>query len=291
MNVHEEYQYLNIIKDILETGAKKSDRTGIGTLSKFGTMMKYSLKDNKFPLLTTKRVFFKGVVEELLFFVRGQTNNSILMRKGVKIWEKNGSKEFLETLGINRREGDLGPVYGFQWRHFGARYGSCEDDYSNQGIDQLQEVINSIKNNPNSRRHVVVAWNPTDLREMVLPPCHCLFQFEVSNGYLNCALYQRSGDMGLGVPFNIASYSLLIVMVAYMTGLLPGELTHFIGEAHVYLNHIEQLKTQVLRTPRSFPKLFVEPKREIKCIEDFHFDDFELRDYNPHDIIKMDMAV
>jgi thymidylate synthase len=290
-NDHPEMQYLRLIEDIIENGTSKSDRTGIGTKTKFGTSMRFSLKNNIFPLLTTKRVFFKGVLEELLFFIKGQTDNKVLVEKGVNIWTGNSTKEFLEKQGISREEGDLGPVYGFQWRHFGAEYKTCKDDYTGKGIDQLQNVIDSIRSNPSGRRHVVVAWNPSDLKIMALPPCHCLFQFEVSDGYLNCILYQRSGDMGLGVPFNIASYSLLTIMVAHVTGLKPGEFIHFIGETHVYNNHIEPLKKQLERYPKAFPKLYISSDRVIGEIDDFSYEDFVLEGYSPHSKVKMDMAV
>ncbi|KAF7681012.1 Thymidylate synthase 3 [Astathelohania contejeani] len=289
--MHEEYQYLNLIKDILENGKRKSDRTGVGTISKFGSMMRFSLKDNTLPLLTTKKVMIRSVVEELLFFIRGQTNNEILVKKGCNIWTANSTREFLDKQGINRAAGDLGPIYGFQWRHYGAPYNSCHDDYTGQGIDQLGQVIEQLRTNPDSRRHVVVAWNPMDLPAMALPPCHCLFQFNVSNGVLSCILYQRSGDVGLGVPFNIASYSILTIMIAYILGYEPGEFIHFIGDTHIYLNHVEALKSQVMREPKKFPKLFIRPKREIKSIEDFELEDLEIENYDHHPAIKMDMAV
>jgi len=244
-----------------------------------------------FPLLTTKRVFWRGVVEELLWFIKGSTNGKELSEKGVKIWEANGSKEFLEKQGItDREEGDLGPVYGFQWRHSGAKYKDMHADYTGKGIDQLADVINTIKNNPASRRIIMCAWNPTDLKAMALPPCHCLAQFYVANGELSCQLYQRSADMGLGVPFNVASYALLTVMVAQVTGLKPGEFIHTLGDAHVYLNHIEPLKEQLRREPRDFPKLVIK-RPEIRDINEFEYEDFELVGYKPHPRIVMNMAV
>ena len=211
---HEEFQYLDLIKKIIETGTEKKDRTGVGTISTFGNTMRYDL-EHTFPLLTTKKVFWKGVVEELLWFIRGSTDGKILSNNGVKIWDGNGSREFLDKLGFNsRREGDLGPVYGFQWRHFGAEYKTCDTNYTGQGVDQLSEVIKQIKTNPDSRRLIVSAWNVKDLPLMALPPCHVLFHFYVSNGKLSCLLYQRSCDVGLGIPFNIASYALLTCLVA-----------------------------------------------------------------------------
>ncbi|KAM0673382.1 hypothetical protein GVAV_003071 [Gurleya vavrai] len=287
--MHEEYQYLNLIETIISSGTKKEDRTGTGTFSISGAMMRFNLQNNVFPLLTTKKVFYKGIVEELLFFIKGQTDNKYLIDKGVNIWTGNSTKEFFDKNNINREEGDLGPVYGFQWRHFGAEYKTCNDDYSGKGIDQLQNVINEIKNNPKSRRLIVSSWNPIDISIMALPPCHLLFQFIVRDNLLDCILYQRSGDVGLGIPFNIASYALLTNMVAHVCDLMPGDFIHFIGDAHIYLNHVEPLQEQLKREPRPFPKLHF--KRKIKKIEDFTFDDFLLENYNPHDAIKMKMAV
>jgi len=210
--LHEEYQYLKLVDEIMEKGVRMDDRTGVGTLSVFGTMMRFDLRTS-FPLLTTKRVFWRGVVEELLWFVKGDTNGKHLSEKGIKIWEGNGSREFLDKRGLSHREeGDLGPVYGFQWRHFGAKYVDMHTDYSGQGVDQLAECIKKIKEDPADRRIIMSAWNPADLNLMALPPCHMFCQFYVANGELSCLMYQRSCDMGLGVPFNIASYSLLTCM-------------------------------------------------------------------------------
>nr|XP_034981453.1 thymidylate synthase [Zootoca vivipara] len=286
---HGELQYLRQVEQILRFGHRKEDRTGTGTLSVFGLQARYSLRDN-FPLLTTKRVFWKGVLEELLWFIKGSTNAKELSAKGVKIWDANGSREFLDKQGFfSREEGDLGPVYGFQWRHFGAEYKDMHTDYTGQGVDQLQQVIDTIGNNPDNRRIIMCAWNPKDISSMALPPCHALCQFYVLNGELSCQLYQRSGDMGLGVPFNIASYSLLTSMVAHVTGLKPGEFIHTLGDAHIYLNHIEPLKIQLQRQPRPFPKLKI--LRNVENINDFNVDDFELEGYDPHPSIKMEMAV
>lgn len=284
---HEEHQYLNLINDILEKGHKKSDRTGTGTLSLTGASMRFNLE--RFPLLTTKKVFIRGVIEELLFFIRGDTNNSHLVEKGVNIWTPNSTKEFYKKYNIDLEENDLGPIYGFQWRHFGAKYIDKDTNYTDKGIDQLKKVIYQIKNNPSSRRHLVVAWNPMDLDRMALPPCHVLFQFVVRDEYLDCIMYQRSGDVGLGVPFNIASYSLLTCMIAQVCNLKPGEFIHFIGDAHVYLNHVDALKIQIKREPRPFPTLLI--NKEIKYIEDFGYEDFQIIDYDPWGAIKMDMAV
>lgn len=230
------------------TGKTRSDRTGVGTVSIFGAQMRFNLRDDIFPLLTTKRVFWRAVVEELLWFIKGSTNAKELQDKKVHIWDGNSTREFLDKLGLTEREeGDLGPVYGFQWRHFGAEYKTCHDDYTCQGIDQLNDVIKRIRTNPNDRRIIMSAWNVSDLKIMALPPCHCLVQFYVADGELSCQLYQRSADMGLGVPFNIASYALLTCMIAHVTGLKTGDFVHTLGDAHVYLNHVEPLKEQVSR--------------------------------------------
>ncbi|XP_045480465.1 thymidylate synthase-like isoform X1 [Harmonia axyridis] len=286
---HEEYQYLNHIKNILNKGVKKSDRTGVGTLSIFGAQMRYTLNES-FPLLTTKRVFWRAVVEELLWFIRGSTNALKLREKNVNIWDANSTREYLDSIGLPHRvEGDLGPVYGFQWRHFGAEYKDMYSDYTGQGIDQLMKIIETLRSNPNDRRMIMCSWNPIDLPKMALPPCHCLVQFYVANGELSCLLYQRSADMGLGVPFNIASYALLTNIIAHITDLKPGEFIHSMGDSHVYLNHIEALKVQLQREPRPFPTLKI--KRKVEKIEDFTFDDFELINYKPHPKINMVMAV
>merc|ERR1719336_3586208 len=272
--LHEEYQYLDAIRDIIEKGTHSGDRTGVGTRSMFGKMMRFSLQ-HTFPLLTTKRVFWRGVAEELLWFVKGDTNAKHLSDKGIKIWDGNGSREFLDKRGLSHREeGDLGPVYGFQWRHFGAKYVDMHTDYTGQGVDQLAECIRKIKEDPTDRRILLSAWNPADLNEMALPPCHMFCQFYVANGELSCLMYQRSCDMGLGVPFNIASYSLLTCMMAQVCGLKPGEFVHTMGNAHVYQNHVEPLLTQLERTPRPFPVLQINP--DVKDIDGFTFSDFKL---------------
>lgn len=217
---HEEYQYLDHIQNIIQNGFKRMDRTGVGTYGIFGAQMRYSLRNNVFPLLTTKRVFWRGVVEELLWFIKGSTNALELSAKNVHIWDANSSRQFLDSVGLyDNEEGDLGPIYGFQWRHYGAQYHGMHADYTNKGIDQLANVIDTINNRPNDRRIIMCAWNPIDIPKMALPPCHCLVQFFVANDELSCLLYQRSADMGLGVPFNIASYALLTYMIAHVTGL------------------------------------------------------------------------
>merc|ERR1719230_1836707 len=265
------------------------DRTGVGTKSVFGKSLRFDLRQS-FPLLTTKRVFWRGVLEELLWFVKGDTNGKNLSDRGGKIWDANGSRDFLDNRGLSHRgEGDLGPVYGFQWRHFGAKYVDMHTDYTGRGVDQLAECIRKIKEDPIDRRILLSAWNPADLHLMALPPCHMFCQFYVANGELSCLMYQRSADMGLGVPFNIASYSLLTLMMAQVCGLKAGEFVHTIGDAHVYSNHVEALQEQIKRTPRPFPLLKVNP--EVKDIDGFKSSDFELIGYNPHGKIAMDMAV
>ncbi|ORD93636.1 TYS1 [Enterospora canceri] len=287
---HEEKQYLEMIRRCIEEGEFQDDRTGTGTYGLFGTQMRYSLENNKLPLLTTKKVAYKSILEELLFFIRGQTDNEILKEKGVKIWNGNSTKEYFEKVGINREANDLGPVYGFQWRHYGAAYETCRTNYDGKGIDQLNDVIAQIKNNPASRRHIVCAWNPMQLKEMALPPCHTLFHFKVYGNKLSCILYQRSGDVGLGVPFNIASYSLLTIIVAKLCNLEPNEFIHFIGDTHVYKDHVEPLKQQIKREPFDFPKLRLRNK-DYQKLEDFEYDDFILEDYKSHGTIKMNMSV
>lgn len=287
---HDEHQYLDAIRRIIDSGVEKEDRTGVGTRAIFGMQMRYNLRDGTFPLLTTKRTFFRGIAEELLWIIRGSTSAKQLAEKNVHIWDANASRDFLDKRGLtNREEGDLGPVYGFQWRHYGAEYTDMHADYTGMGVDQLQDCIEKIRNTPNDRRIIICAWNPKDLPQMALPPCHAFIQFFVANGELSCQLYQRSADMGLGVPFNIASYSLLTCMIAHVTGLKPGDFVHTLGDAHVYLNHIEPLKEQLTREPKDFPKIVF--KRPISNIEDFTMDDFELQGYNPHPKITMEMAV
>ena len=286
----EEMQYLDLCRDILENGVRRGDRTGTGTLSKFGVQMRFSLRDDTLPLLTTKRTFWRGVAEELLWFISGSTNANLLQSKGINIWDGNGSREFLDSVGLSHREvGDLGPVYGFQWRHFGAKYVDMHTDYTGQGVDQLAECIQKIKNSPEDRRIIMSAWNPADLSVMALPPCHMFCQFYVADGELSCQMYQRSADMGLGVPFNIASYALLTHMMAQVCGLKPGDFVHTIGDAHIYLNHVDALKAQLQRLPRAFPKLKMNPSK--LDIDLFEFSDFEILGYRPHKTIKMKMAV
>ncbi|KAK0649296.1 thymidylate synthase/dCMP hydroxymethylase domain-containing protein [Cercophora newfieldiana] len=313
----EEHQYLELVREILEEGELRRDRTGTGTLSIFAPRpLKFKLNRNGtpiLPLLTTKRVFTRAIIAELLWFIEGNTSSLALSEKGVKIWDGNGSREFLDNLGLTHREvGDLGPVYGFQWRHFGAEYIDCKTDYTNQGVDQLQRIIHTLRTNPYDRRLILSAWNPKDLPQMVLPPCHMFAQFYVSyprsktepeqqgepngegenkpKGHLHCQLYQRSCDMGLGVPFNIASYALLTHMLAHVCDLVPGSLTHVMGDAHVYLNHVDALKTQLEREPRDFPKLEISREKN-GSIDGWKAEDFVIKGYNPHKTIAMEMSV
>lgn len=287
---HEENQYLDLIQEIISFGSYRDDRTGVGTRALFGKQMKFSLRNGEFPLLTTKQTFFRGVAEELFWMIKGCTNTKLLNEKKVTIWDANGSRTFLDSQGFfNRDEGDLGPVYGFQWRHFGAKYIDCHTDYTGQGFDQLADCIDRIKHNPTDRRIIMSAWNPSDLKLMVLPPCHMFCQFFVDKEELSCLLYQRSCDMGLGVPFNIASYALLTCMIASVCNLKPGDFIHMMGDTHVYLNHIEPLKLQIIRNPYQFPILRLD--QSITNIEDFNFSHLKLDNYMFHPKIQMDMAL
>lgn len=257
-------QYLDLLNRILEEGVEKKDRTGTGTISVFGNQMRFHLEDG-FPLLTTKKLHLKSIIYELLWFLKGDTNAHYLQEHGVRIWNEWANED-----------GNLGHIYGYQWRSW--------PDYQGGHIDQITEVINQIKNNPDSRRMIVSAWNVADLNNMNLPPCHILFQFYVANGKLSCQLYQRSADTFLGVPFNIASYSLLTMMVAQVCGLQPGDFVYTTGDTHIYLNHIEQVKLQLTREPRKLPRMVINP--EVKNIFDFKYEDFQLEDYHPWDHIK-----
>jgi thymidylate synthase len=257
-------QYLDLLNRILEEGVEKKDRTGTGTISVFGNQMHFHLEDG-FPLLTTKKLHLKSIIYELLWFLKGDTNAHYLQEHGVRIWNEWADED-----------GNLGHIYGYQWRSW--------PDYQGGHIDQITEVINQIKNNPDSRRMIVSAWNVADLNNMNLPPCHILFQFYVANGKLSCQLYQRSADTFLGVPFNIASYSLLTMMVAQVCGLQPGDFVYTTGDTHTYLNHIEQVKLQLTREPRKLPRMVINP--DVKNIFDFKYEDFQLEDYHPWDHIK-----
>tara|TARA_B110000967_G_C18889209_1_gene566142 strand:+ start:690 stop:1568 length:879 start_codon:yes stop_codon:yes gene_type:complete len=289
---HQEQQYLQLIRDVMEKGTWEEGRNG-RTKSLFGYSMRYSLKDGIIPLLTTKRVAWKTCFNELIWFINGCTDNRKLLEKNVHIWDANSTREFLDSRGlVNNEEHDLGPVYGHQWRHFNATYQDCHTNYQGQGIDQLQYIINALKNSEgrNSRRLVLSAWNPCQIYQMALPPCHVLMQFHVrENKYLSCSLYQRSGDIGLGVPFNIASYSFLTHIIAKHCGLVADEFVHFMGNAHIYENHIETLKIQIEREPLPFPKINIKNCREN--INDYTIDDIEWTEpYKYHEKLKMDMS-
>lgn len=262
-------QYLDLLYKIKEEGVIREDRTGTGTKSIFGYQMRFNMNDG-FPLLTTKKLHLKSIIHELLWFLSGDTNIKYLQDNGVRIWNEWADEN-----------GDLGPVYGHQWRSW--------SDYKGGTIDQIQQAVDLIKNNPNSRRILVSAWNPADIDNMALPPCHCLFQFYVADGKLSLQLYQRSADVFLGVPFNIASYALLLQMMAQVTGLECGDFVHTTGDTHLYLNHLKQVDTQLMRTPRPLPKMKINP--DVKDIFSFKYEDFELTDYNPWPHIKADVSV
>jgi thymidylate synthase len=264
-----ERAYLDLLAEVLQSGARKTDRTGTGTLSVFGRQLRFNLADS-FPLLTTKKLHTKSILTELLWFLRGDTNIKWLQERGVSIWDEWADEN-----------GDLGPVYGYQWRHWRTPDG--------REIDQIAQLIQSLKKKPDSRRHIVSAWNPADVDKMALPPCHALFQFYVANGRLSCQMYQRSADLFLGVPFNIASYAALTLMVAQVTDLKPGEFVLTLGDAHIYLNHLEQVREQLARSPRPFPRLKLNPA--VKELLDFRYEDFTLEAYDPHPAIKAPIAV
>ena len=286
-------QYLDMLEKILKEGTKKEDRTGTGTISYFGYQMRFDLSEG-FPLLTTKKVFLKGIIHELLWFISGSTNIKYLVDNNVKIWndwpyaaykkskyyQNETMEEFINKIknddDFAKKFGNLGPVYGKQWRNFG-------------GVDQLSWLINEIKTNPTSRRLIISAWNAPEIKDMALPPCHCFMQFYVNDGKLSCQLYQRSADMFLGVPFNIASYSLFTMMIAQVCGLKPGVFVHTFGDAHIYLNHLDQVNLQLTRTPKKIPTMKINPN--VKSIFDFKYEDFELEGYDPYPAIKGEVAV
>jgi thymidylate synthase len=265
---HPEWQYLNLLRDILDNGVERGDRTGTGTLGVFGRQIRFDLSKG-FPLLTTKKLHLKSIIVELLWFLRGETNVRWLQENGCSIWN-----EWADA------EGELGPVYGKQWRSWAAPNG--------ESIDQISRLVEGLKTNPNGRRHIVSAWNPADIEDMALPPCHCLFQFFVADGKLSCQLYQRSADVFLGVPFNIASYALLTMMMANVVGLEPGEFVHTFGDAHLYLNHVDQAKLQLTREPLPLPTMTITPKRDLFAYETA---DFVLGDYAPWPHIKAAVAI
>jgi len=286
---HPDLQYHNLIRNVIGNGELKKTRNG-ATVSLFGQQMIFGLQNNYIPLLTTKKMAWKTCIRELLWFISGDTDNQTLTDQNVKIWNGNASEEFKKSRGLNyKNKGDLGPIYGHQWRHFNAQYKDCKSDYTNQGIDQLQNIINSLNDSEEkfSRRLLMSAWNPCQLQEMALPPCHVLTQFHVNKKIeLSCMLYQRSGDVGLGIPFNMASYGILTCLLAEHTGLLPGKLIHNIGDAHIYENHIPELKDQIKRTPYPSPLLTIE-KKDI--IDDYNLIDFRVNNYKYHPPIYMPM--
>ena len=262
-------QYLDLLQRIVNEGTRKEDRTGTGTLSVFGHQMRFNLEEG-FPLLTTKKLHLKSIIHELLWFLKGDTNVKYLQENGVRIWNEWADEN-----------GELGPVYGHQWRSW--------PNYNGGHVDQIQDIVNALKNNPDSRRMIVSAWNVAEVDQMALPPCHCLFQFYVANGKLSLQLYQRSADTFLGVPFNIASYALLLMMMAQVSGLKPGDFIHTTGDTHLYLNHLEQAKEQLKRTPRTLPRMVINPN--VTSIFDFKYDDFTLEGYDPLPHIKAEVSV
>jgi len=286
---HEENQYINLIDDILNENTEFVGRNG-NTKAIFGSAMHFSLEENSVPFLTSKKLAWKTCLKELLWFISGNTSNKTLKEQNVHIWDANGSREFLDSRNlINREVDDLGPIYGFQWRHFNAEYDNANTNYDKKGIDQLQEIIDNLKNENTrySRRLILTAWNPCQLNEMALPPCHILCQFNVINNKLSCALYQRSGDVGLGVPFNIASYSLLTHLMAHHCNLDVGDFIYYLGNSHIYEEHVESLKEQLNNSLYKFPKLNI--KNKYENINDYKIEDFEIIDYKCNESIKMIM--
>jgi len=288
--LHDENQYLKLVSDVLTEGVMEDGRNG-KVLTVFGSAMHFSLKDNTIPLLTTKKLAWKTCLRELLWFIRGQTSNEVLKKQNVHIWDGNASREFLDSRGLtNLKENDLGPIYGHQWRHFNAKYSDCNTDYKDQGFDQLDYIIKCLKDTKerNSRRLVMSAWNPCQLDEMALPPCHILCQFNVTDGNkLSCSLYQRSCDLGLGVGFNIASYSFLTHLIAHHCNLEVLDFYYYLGNCHIYEQHIEPLREQIIREPYKFPKIVI--KNKYEDIISYNLDDFEILDYEFHPLIKMEM--
>lgn len=290
--IHEEIQYLNLLQECIKNGTirnPENERTGTGTIGQIGSMMKFDLTENKIPLFTTKKVFWKGIVEELLWFISGETDSYILENKGVNIWHGNTTREFLDKNGLNHvPDGDISTAYGFQWRNWGGDYNEWIKNKKRTGIDQLSELIEGLKNNPNSRRHVLSAWNLSQLKTMCLPPCHMISTWSILNNKLHCCLLCRSQDLFLGTPYNIASYGLFTHMIANELGIESGSLTWFGCDNHLYLNHIDQAKEQISRTPYSFPKIEI---TKGKSVFDVKYDDIKLIDYKSHSSIKAPMAI
>jgi len=287
-----EMQYLNLIKNIINHGVKEVGRIGV-TYTQIGGMMRFPLKNNTMPLVTTKKLAWRVCLKELLWFIKGDTDNETLQNQNVKIWNGNATRSFLDSRELyHLKENDLGPVYGHQWRFWNANYENNKTDYSNKGIDQLQNIIDELKNKDtrNSRRLIMSAWNPEQIQEMALPPCHVLSQFHVTgDNKLSCTLYQRSADMGLGVPFNIASYAFLTHLLAKHCDLEAHEFIHFLGNAHIYDDHVKHLKEQITKIPYNSPELIISKK--YKNIEDYKLDDFKVKGYKCHEKINMDMRV
>jgi len=291
---HEEQQYLNLLQNILDNGTEKEDRTGIGTVGIFGSNLRFSLKDNTLPLLTTKKMFLRGIIEELLFFIRGDTDTKLLEQKGVNIWKGNTTREFLDKRGLSYLpEGSIGKGYGYQWRNFGGT--ERADLYKHvlkDGVDQLKIALDMIRKDPNSRKNIISAWNPQQLKEMALEPCHMLFQFQVDGNKLNLLWFQRSVDTFLGLPFNIASYAILNMLFAKAANLESGDLIFSGGDTHIYKNHVEQVKQQLTREPFDFAKLNINSQiNSIEDMEKLSFEDFSVSNYQSHSSIKAEMAV
>jgi len=293
---HEEYRYHHLLLKIIKSGSHSDDRTGVGTRRIVAPQLRFSLSNEAgdliLPLFTTKKMFWAGIMKELLWFISGRTDAKILSDQGVRIWEGNSSREFLDKCGLTDfEEGDCGPIYPFQWRHAGAEYKGKDFDYTGQGVDQLAETIENIKRNPESRRHLVDSWDPSAIEKTPLPPCHFAYQFIVEKRkYLSCIVYMRSCDAGLGLPFNVASYSVLTHMVAKLTGLHPREIIMNPGDTHVYKTHIPSLLSQTERDPYPFPTISFSSKK-FETIDDFTYDDIILHNYYSHPPIKMEMAI
>lgn len=290
---HGEYKFLNLLEEVIRDGEIRPDRTGVGTHSLFGKMVEYDISEN-IPIFTTKKVSYDAIIKELLFFISGDSNTKHLEERGVTIWRGNTSREFLDKNGkTNLAEGDMGPGYSHQWRHWGAEYEGCDNDYSNKGVDQLERLVRGLREEPHSRRNILSSWNVSQLDEMALPPCHILAQFNVSTDrkYIDCILYQRSADLFLGVPFNVASYSILTYMLGHICGYKPRTFIHMMGDAHIYSNHGDGVKRQIKRVPRPFPTLKFRRSTKIKEIDDFTFEDFIVDDYSSWGYIKGEMAV
>lgn len=278
-------QYLDLLRRILDEGRPRDDRTGTGTVGIFGHQMRFDLREG-FPLLTTKKLHLKSIIHELLWFLRGETHVAPLQEAGVRIWNEWATAE--QTARFGRQEGDLGPIYGHQWRNFGATR-RPDGTYERDGVDQIAKAVHLIRTQPHSRRILVTGWHPKEAEEVALPPCHTLFQFYVQDGALSCHLYQRSADVFLGVPFNIASYALLTMMMAQVCDLEPGDFVHTFGDAHLYSNHLEQARLQLTREPRPLPRMRINPN--VKNIFEFRFEDFQLEGYDPHPHIKAEVSV